>query len=100
MYPMRRVLYGDGALIWRRPNLSIDQHLNYRGNMFVVAFQLLDPSGDVFVRSHQLPQPHEGAHNKQVHLDRTFTVQHRRQHRHAKLGKRIWPRATAPSTFF
>jgi hypothetical protein len=50
----------------------------------------------VIVDLEELPQFHEGAHDEDVHLDGSLTVQHRREHRDTLLGEGKRP-ASAPT---
>lgn len=60
---------------------------------FLHFFQLLHPVSQVFLAGYQFPNPHEGADNQDIHLDRPFTSKHGGKHGDAMFreDKRLVP---------
>ena len=68
------------------------EHLAQRGENglefgVVALFHFIDFSPQVLVRGEKRTEVKEGAHDRDVHLDRALAAQHARKHRDAVLGE-------------
>lgn len=75
---------------------SLDQVLNgleYGFNLMALLvlppFELVQAPSEILMGSQELPQPHEGAHNRDIHFDRTLTGQNGTEYGHALFSKGV-----------
>jgi len=60
----------------------------------VLLFERIELAGQLFVRERHLTEANEGAHDRDVDVDRALTSEHARQHRNAMFGESVWEEAT------